>query len=177
MGTRGECAAAVDALRAAAGLTVCDVSPPKPNRGGGVLVRVFVDALLTAPSFTCPECGRVSYHPRDIEEGYCGACHSWTRAIIRHPLVAEARRTCVAAPEQYEGRLTDGRHFYFRLRSGRAQLGLGDDPATAATSTIGDDRVETPVDTSSGGSFDSVLQRDTVFAALLYRWLQAAGHG
>ena len=26
-------------------------------------------------SFTCPECGRTSYHPTDIAEGYCGACH------------------------------------------------------------------------------------------------------
>lgn len=31
-----------------------------------------------APSFTCPRCEAVSYHPRDIEFGYCGACHEWT---------------------------------------------------------------------------------------------------
>lgn len=30
------------------------------------------------PSFTCPRCNRTSYHPRDISEGYCGACHAWT---------------------------------------------------------------------------------------------------
>lgn len=29
-------------------------------------------------SFTCPRCGRTSYHPRDMAEGYCGACHAWT---------------------------------------------------------------------------------------------------
>ena len=29
-------------------------------------------------SITCPRCGRTSYHPRDIAEGYCGACHDWT---------------------------------------------------------------------------------------------------
>ena len=30
------------------------------------------------PGFTCPRCGRTSYHPRDLAEGYCGACHDWT---------------------------------------------------------------------------------------------------
>ena len=30
------------------------------------------------PSFTCPACGAVSYHPGDIREGYCGRCHDWT---------------------------------------------------------------------------------------------------
>jgi len=28
--------------------------------------------------FCCPRCGRTSYHPVDVEEGYCGACHDWT---------------------------------------------------------------------------------------------------
>ena len=32
------------------------------------------------PSITCPACGRVSYHPKDVEYGYCGACH-----IFREP--------------------------------------------------------------------------------------------
>jgi hypothetical protein len=27
------------------------------------------------PSITCPRCGRTSYHPKDISEKYCGACH------------------------------------------------------------------------------------------------------
>lgn len=30
------------------------------------------------PSITCPRCGRTSYHPEDIRQGYCGACHWWT---------------------------------------------------------------------------------------------------
>lgn len=31
--------------------------------------------------FECPRCGRRSYHPKDIEQGYCGAsCHDWTGA-------------------------------------------------------------------------------------------------
>jgi ribosomal protein L37E len=33
---------------------------------------------ITEPSFTCPRCGRVSFHPMDLQEGYCGACHDWT---------------------------------------------------------------------------------------------------
>ena len=31
-------------------------------------------------SFTCPRCGRTSYHPEDIRWGYCGNCHDYTRA-------------------------------------------------------------------------------------------------
>jgi hypothetical protein len=30
-------------------------------------------------SFTCPRCGATSHHPRDVQEGYCGACRDWTR--------------------------------------------------------------------------------------------------
>lgn len=28
-------------------------------------------------SITCPQCGRTSYHPRDVQEKYCGACHQF----------------------------------------------------------------------------------------------------
>lgn len=28
--------------------------------------------------FVCPLCGRVSYHPDDQRNGYCGACHDVT---------------------------------------------------------------------------------------------------
>lgn len=41
----------------------CGVTHPAPRR----------------PSFKCPRCGRTTYHPKDIVEGYCGACHDWTR--------------------------------------------------------------------------------------------------
>lgn len=34
--------------------------------------------ILDQPSFTCPECGLVSYHPKDLEEGYCARCRKWT---------------------------------------------------------------------------------------------------
>lgn len=30
------------------------------------------------PSRTCPRCGMTTYHPDDVQEGYCGACHDWT---------------------------------------------------------------------------------------------------
>jgi hypothetical protein len=43
----------------------------------------FVATLATpespAPVFVlCPRCGARSFHPKDIAEGYCGACHDWT---------------------------------------------------------------------------------------------------
>lgn len=33
---------------------------------------------MASASITCPECLRTSYHPKDIDEGYCGFCHAWT---------------------------------------------------------------------------------------------------
>jgi hypothetical protein len=34
-------------------------------------------------SITCPECGKTSYNPYDIREGYCGHCHNWTSEASR----------------------------------------------------------------------------------------------
>lgn len=34
--------------------------------------------MSAALSIRCPRCGRVSHHPDDVKEGYCGACHAWT---------------------------------------------------------------------------------------------------
>jgi anaerobic ribonucleoside-triphosphate reductase len=34
--------------------------------------------MADAQGFTCPRCGRTSYHPDDRRHGYCGACHDWT---------------------------------------------------------------------------------------------------
>lgn len=41
-----------------------------------------------ATSFTCPECGAVSYHPQDIAHGYCGRCHRFTgvEQVLREAL-------------------------------------------------------------------------------------------
>jgi len=30
------------------------------------------------PNITCPVCKMTSYHPKDIEHGYCGNCHDYT---------------------------------------------------------------------------------------------------
>ena len=30
------------------------------------------------PHFTCPRCGRTSHHPKDVQYGYCAACHDYT---------------------------------------------------------------------------------------------------
>lgn len=29
------------------------------------------------PHFTCPDCGNTSYHPQDVRNQYCGACHTF----------------------------------------------------------------------------------------------------
>lgn len=43
--------------------------------------RLKVAGPIALPaSITCPRCGRTSYNPTDVAEGYCGACHAWTRA-------------------------------------------------------------------------------------------------
>jgi hypothetical protein len=33
-------------------------------------------------SFTCPICRMTSYNPNDIEHGYCGNCHAFTRGSV-----------------------------------------------------------------------------------------------
>jgi hypothetical protein len=33
--------------------------------------------MTPPPSITCPRCGRVSYHPTDIRQRYCGHCHEF----------------------------------------------------------------------------------------------------
>jgi coenzyme F420-reducing hydrogenase alpha subunit len=40
------------------------------------------------PSITCPTCGKTSYHPEDIKQRFCGACHNW------HDLIALEARAC-----------------------------------------------------------------------------------
>jgi hypothetical protein len=42
---------------------------------------------MSAPTFTCPRCGRTSHNRVDAEQGYCGYCHDWTRPQAgTHPL-------------------------------------------------------------------------------------------
>jgi hypothetical protein len=33
-------------------------------------------------SIVCPCCGRTSYNPHDVREGYCGFCHDWTSTVV-----------------------------------------------------------------------------------------------
>jgi len=38
--------------------------------------RVELETIQPA-SFRCPRCGKVSVHPEDIRNAYCGACHAF----------------------------------------------------------------------------------------------------
>ena len=51
--------------------------------------------MNTPASITCPKCGRTSHHPRDVEEGYCGACHEFTSQphIVRKLIAGAALAT------------------------------------------------------------------------------------
>ena len=37
---------------------------------------------MSDPSIICPRCQRESFHPKDIEHGYCGFCHDFTFGIV-----------------------------------------------------------------------------------------------
>lgn len=93
---------------------------------------------------------------------------------LEHPAIATAEQTCIACPDQWEGTLTDGRHFYFRLRSGIASLALG----PTRTAVAGITRPDQP-ERGSGvavtvmrhgdgltGAFDSDDERSEVFRRL-----------
>jgi hypothetical protein len=36
------------------------------------------DTPVSPDVIECPRCGRRSWNPQDITEGYCGHCHDWT---------------------------------------------------------------------------------------------------
>jgi ribosomal protein L37E len=36
-----------------------------------------------SPSIVCPRCNKRSFHPKDIEERYCGFCHNWHENMRR----------------------------------------------------------------------------------------------
>lgn len=60
-----------------------NVTYPLITKSGKALTEADVDALAEEAEhgydvFRCPRCGRRSYHPRDLAEGYCGHCHDWT---------------------------------------------------------------------------------------------------
>lgn len=35
-------------------------------------------AVAEGRAICCPVCEMTSYHPMDVETGYCGHCHAWT---------------------------------------------------------------------------------------------------
>lgn len=44
---------------------------------------------MNQPSITCPVCNMTSYHPTDVEMGYCGNCHGYTGVV--NPLMTALR--------------------------------------------------------------------------------------
>lgn len=58
---------------------------------------------MSAPSFICPRCGAVSYNPRDVLYGYCGACHDFTRTrVVDYPDILPGAGERRAWPETEE---------------------------------------------------------------------------
>ena len=45
--------------------------------GHNAILRLEAE-IQGQPTFECPVCRKVSYHPKDIEHGYCGNCHDFT---------------------------------------------------------------------------------------------------
>jgi ribosomal protein S27AE len=37
--------------------------------------------IAAGRAIRCPRCGRVSFHPKDIDQRYCGWCHEWHDAM------------------------------------------------------------------------------------------------
>lgn len=46
----------------------------------------------------CPECGAQSWHPKDVEEGYCGRCHWWTGDPVLYAAWKAERKAADDAP-------------------------------------------------------------------------------
>jgi hypothetical protein len=69
------------------GLTVTGVRVTDAQ--GATVYEGPVEGPVTPPpeTFTCPRCHRTSWNPNDAREGYCGACHDWTRApeVLTYP--------------------------------------------------------------------------------------------
>ena len=56
----------------------------------GVWRRLVWSVTRFATRITCPRCGRTSYHPDDVREGYCGNCHDWTEGVRTDDLALAA---------------------------------------------------------------------------------------
>ena len=83
---------------------------------------------------------------------------------LLHPSVAEQHRTSTACPDLWEGKMDDGRFFYFRYRHGTARLGFGGSVDEAVT-----DSWNRQIDYGHplDGIFESHEERQQVFGRLL----------
>ena len=81
---------------------------------------------------------------------------------LRHEAIAHSEQTCMACPEQWEGRLTDGRYFYFRFRHSRASLAVGDDQGSV------NGRMDHVIDLDPGGDSNRGLFNDGHEAAEVF---------
>jgi hypothetical protein len=67
---------------------------------GVVAVRPPAPAGPPAPSITCPRCQMTSYHPDDIKERYCGACHMFHDQMTEPPIAAAVARDLAAGTDR-----------------------------------------------------------------------------
>lgn len=85
------------------------------------------------------------------------------RTCLDDPRVQHAHRTWPRCPEEYVGRLVDGRWFHFRYRWGRAGVGVGN--------TVEDAIDDSATERDYGGMFDGewpgTAARNEAFADLL----------
>ena len=80
-----------------------------------------VDVPLCAPcaaagrpggglAFTCPRCGRTSWHAEDARNGYCGACHAWTGdGLVTHLAAPDPCPLWLAGPHNHTVTADPGR--------------------------------------------------------------------
>jgi hypothetical protein len=80
-------------------------------------------------------------------------------AVLEVPELETAELTCVAMPVQIEGKLRDGRWFYFRYRFGRAGIGIGRTEHEAVVDWCGD----VGYGTNLGGDLDEGEELQRVF--------------
>lgn len=82
-------------------------------------------------------------------------------------IVESATMTCSACPTQYEGKLKDGRFFYFRYRFGCAQFGVDGASIDAAVEAAFGGRTGWSASAELGNGLDGVLDYGEYQAALV----------
>lgn len=91
------------------------------TKTGKILTEADVEALAAEaergyPFITCPRCGKHSFNPNDIEQGYCGACHWWTSDPILGEVDPDTMEVTEPKPDTWD--CTDAewkRHLAMRL--------------------------------------------------------------